>query len=95
VAIPLHFLSVEHLKLEEKYGKDKGIKMGELYGLISGWGFFFFWMGIWFSPQPRFITPILQKVSVFFPVVSFSTPMLHLILCALFLVPGAWLQLRE
>jgi len=45
--IPLHFLSVEHLKLQERYGKKKGTKVGEIYGLISGWGFFFFWVGIW------------------------------------------------
>ena len=59
--IPLHFLSVEHLKLQEKYGKEKGTKIGEIYGLISGWGFFFFWIGIWVSPQPRFTVPFLQN----------------------------------
>ena len=89
--IPLHFLSVEHLKLQEKYGKEKGIKIGEIYGLISGWGFFMFWMGLWVSPQVRFTIPILQHVSVIIPIVNFSIPLLHMIICSSFLAPGAWL----
>jgi len=44
--IPLYSMSVEHLKLHEKYGEKKGIKIGELYGIISGWGFFLFWFGM-------------------------------------------------
>ncbi len=93
-AIPLHFLSVEHLKLQERYGRKKGTKIGEIYGLISGWGFFFFWMRIWVSPQPRFTVQILQNLSVLIPVVNFSIPLLHLIICALFLIPGAWLAIN-
>ena len=92
--IPLHFLSVEHLKLQERYGKEKGTKIGEIYGLISGWGFFFFWIGIWVSPQPRFTIAILQNVSVFVPVVSSSIPLLHLIICIPFLIAGAWLAIK-
>ena len=92
--ILLHFLSVEHLKLQEKYGKEKGTKIGEVYGLISGWGFFFFWMGIWVSPQPRFAVPILQNLSVLLPIVNFSVPLLHLIICILFLIPSAWLAIN-
>ena len=92
--ILLHFLSVEHLKLQEKYGKEKGTKIGEVYGLISGWGFFFFWMGIWVSPQPRFAVPILQNLSVLLPIANFSVPLLHLIICILFLIPSAWLAIN-
>ena len=92
--VPLHFLSVEHLKLQKRYGKEKGTKIGEIFGLISGWGFFFFWMGIWVSPQPGFTVPILQNTSVFVPVVSFSIPLFHLIICTFFLVPGAWLAIK-
>jgi len=92
--IPLHFLSVEHLKLQERYGKEKGNKIGEIYGLISGWGFFFFWMGIWVSPQPRFIVQILQNLSVLVPVVNFSIPLLHLIISMPFLLVGAWLAIN-
>jgi len=92
--IPLHFLSVEHLKLQERYGKKKGTKVGEIYGLISGWGFFFFWVGIWISPQPRFSIPILQNLSVLVPIVNFSVPLFHLILSIFFLIPGAWLAIN-
>ena len=92
--IPLHFLSVEHLKLQKRYGKKKGNKIGEIYGLISGWVFFLFWIGIWFSPQPRFTIPIFQNVSGSVPVVSFSIPLLHLIICASFVIPGALLAIR-
>ena len=93
-AIPLHFLSVEHLKLQERYGKEKGTKIGEIYGLISGWGFFFFWMGIWVSPQPRFTVQILQNLSVLVPVVNFSIPLLHLVISISFLLLGAWLAIK-
>ena len=92
--IPLHFLSVEHLKLQERYGKEKGTKIGDILGLISGWGFFIFWMGIWGSPQPRFAIPILRNSSVLVPVVNFSIPLLHLTICILFLMPGAWLGIK-
>jgi len=92
--IPLHFLSVEHLKLQERYGKKKGTKIGEIYGLISGWGFFLFWTGIWVSPQPRFIIPILQNLLVLVPIFNFSFPLLHLIISVAFLVPGAWLAIK-
>ncbi|MDH5448211.1 MAG: isoprenylcysteine carboxylmethyltransferase family protein [Candidatus Bathyarchaeota archaeon] len=92
--IPLHFLSVEHLKLQERYGKGKGTKIGEIYGLISGWGFFFFWMGIWGSPQHRFTIPILQNLSVLLPVVNFPIPLLHLTICISFLIAGAWLAIN-
>ncbi|WP_287585037.1 isoprenylcysteine carboxylmethyltransferase family protein [Candidatus Borrarchaeum sp.] len=92
--IPLHFLSVEHLKLQEKYGKEKGIKRGEIYGLISGWFFFIFWMGLWFSPQSRFTVPILQNVSVIIPIINFSIPVFHLIICTPFLALGAWLGIK-
>mgnify|MGYP001092258568 CR=1 FL=1 len=92
--IPLHFLSVEHLKLQEKYGKNKGTKIGEILGLISGWGFFFFWIGIWVSPQPRFAIQILHNKSVLVPVVNFSIPLFHLIISIPFLVLGAWIAIK-
>ena len=92
--IPLHFLSVEHLKLQDRYGKEKGTKVGEIYGLISGWGFFFFWIGIWVSSQPRFSIPILQNLSVLVPVVNFSIPLFCLIIFVFFLIPGVWLAIH-
>jgi len=92
--IPIHFLSVEHLELQERYGKEKGTKIGEIYGLISGWGFFIFWTGIWVSPQLRFTIPILQNLSVFVPVTNFLIPLLHLIISTPFLIVGSWLAVR-
>jgi protein-S-isoprenylcysteine O-methyltransferase Ste14 len=88
--IPLHFLSVEHLKLQEKYGKKKGKKIGEIYGLISGWGFFLFWMGIWISPQPRFSISIIQKQPILVQIINISVPLFHLIISLIFIIPGAW-----
>jgi protein-S-isoprenylcysteine O-methyltransferase Ste14 len=92
--IPLHFRSVEHQKLQNRYGTEKGTKIGTIYGLISGWGFFFFWMGIWVSPQPRFTLSLLQHLSVFVPVVNFSIPLFHLLLSAPFLIAGSWLAIN-
>jgi len=92
--IPLHFLSVEHLKLQERHGKERGTRIGEIYGLISGWGFFVFWMGIWISPQPRFTIPIFQNLAGSVPVINFSIPLLHLLICMPFLIPGAWLAIK-
>jgi len=92
--IPLHFLSVEHIKLQEKYGKEKGKKIGESYAFISGWGLFIFWIGIWISPQPRFTVSILQNLSILVPVINFSIPFFHLVASALFLITGAWIAIK-
>ena len=92
--IPIHFLSVEHLKLQKKYGKDRGRKIGETYSLISGWGFFLFWAGLWFSSQPRFIVPIFSALAVTVPVVSFMIPVLHLMIFLPFFLVGAWLGIE-
>lgn len=89
IAVPIHFFSVEHLQLENKYGKKKGTEIGKVLGLISGWSFFLFWMGIWFSPQPRFVLPFLQNPITFIPIINFSIPFLNLIISILFILLGA------
>jgi protein-S-isoprenylcysteine O-methyltransferase Ste14 len=89
--VPLHFFSVEHLKLEEKYGQDRGKRIGVILSLFSGWGFFLFWAGFWFSPQPRFVLPILSNLSVVFPLVNFSIPIVHLIVFVPLFLIGAYL----
>lgn len=89
--IPLYFLSVEHLKLEEKYGQDRGKRIGEILSLFSGWGFFLFWAGLWFSPQPRFVLPLLSNLSVVFPFVNFSIPIVNLIVFIPLFLIGAYL----
>ncbi|MBY8985589.1 MAG: isoprenylcysteine carboxylmethyltransferase family protein [Candidatus Lokiarchaeota archaeon] len=85
--IPVYFLSVEHLRLQEKYGKKKGLQITEIYGLISGWGFFIFLFGIWISFQPKFEIPIFQYNLV---IISYPIPLFHLILALPIISTGAW-----
>jgi protein-S-isoprenylcysteine O-methyltransferase Ste14 len=92
--IPFHFISVEHSKLQEKYGKDKSRKIGDAYSFISGWGFFIFWAGLWFSSQPRFTVPVFENLAFLVPVVNFSIPLLHLIVFVPFFALGAWLGIK-
>ncbi|NHJ12711.1 MAG: isoprenylcysteine carboxylmethyltransferase family protein [Candidatus Thorarchaeota archaeon] len=94
VAVPVHFLSVEHEKLERKYGNEMGERIGGILGMLSGWGFFGFWIGIWLAPQERFTIPILEQVVIAIPLNGFATvtiPVIHLTISLLFLLPGAWL----
>ena len=94
VMVPLHFASVEHLKLETKYGNEKGRKIGEILGLVSGWGFFLFWTGIWVSPQPRFhILSALPNLPIDLSFIKVSIPLLHVLISIVLLVPGGWLAL--
>jgi protein-S-isoprenylcysteine O-methyltransferase Ste14 len=92
--VSIHFLSVEHLKLQGKYGKDKGTRLGEIYSLISGWGFFLFWAGIWFSSQPRFTVPVFADLAFTVPVVNFLISIVHLVIFAPFFLVGAWLGIE-
>jgi len=87
--MPLYFLSVEHLKLQEKYGRETGTRIAEIRGLISGWGFFLFWIGVWVSPQPRFTIQFFQDLRI--AVLGFSVPLLHFVVSVPFVVVGAWL----
>ena len=82
--LPLFFRSLEHNKLDKNYGKEKGKKMGAIYGRISGWGFFLFWIGIWISPQPRFKTPIF-KYQLFLPFLDIFVPLFHLFIFSPFI----------
>ncbi|MFX1288990.1 MAG: methyltransferase family protein [Promethearchaeota archaeon] len=88
--VPLHFLSVEHLKFQKKYGLDKGNKITGILGLVSGWGFFIFWFGIWISPQPRFIIPFMENLSFEIPIINFPIRILHLISSIPFILIGIW-----
>ena len=85
-----YFLSLEHLKLDEKYGKQKGKKLGEIFGVISGWGFFLFWFGIWLSPQERFIIPFFQNFSIQIPMLDLTIYLINLLIFIPFFVVGAW-----
>ena len=88
VTVPLHFISVEHTKLQKKYGKNKGIKIGKIYGMISGTTEFIILIGLWVSPQPKFLTPIFPNFAI--SIVNLSIPILHLIISLPLTAIGAW-----
>ncbi len=90
IILPVYFLSVEHLKLQGRFGKDKGIKIGDILGLISGWGFFIFWIAIWISPQPKIDVPIFQNLTFEILFVNFSINFPFLIPSIVFILFGAW-----
>ncbi len=89
--VPLHFRSLEHIKLREKYGEEKGKERGAILGMISGWGFFGFWIGVWIAPQPQFIIPLFDTMIIQMPVINLAVPIVHLIIALAFLLLGAWL----
>lgn len=88
--VPIHFLSVEHLKFQKKFGTEKGRRITGILGLISGWGFFAFWFGVWLSPQPRLVIPFLKNPNFVIPIINISIPMSHLIISMPFIAIGAW-----
>ena len=87
-------LSLEHLKLEEKYGKEKGKKIGEVFGVISGWGLFLLWFGIWFSPQDRFFIPFFQRFSLQIPLLDLTVYLLNFLIFIPFFIVAAWFGIR-
>lgn len=89
-----YFLSLEHVMLEEKYGNEKGKKMGEIYGMASGWGFFLFWFGIWLSPQDRFIIPFFQDFSVQIPILNMTIYLFNVLIFIPFFIVGAWFGIK-
>jgi protein-S-isoprenylcysteine O-methyltransferase Ste14 len=88
--VPFHFLSVEHLRLNQKYGKKRGTKIGDILSFISGWGFFLFWFGVWFSPQSRFIIPIFDNLTFSLPLINIPISLIHLIISIPFIIIGIW-----
>ena len=94
VALPLYFSSLEHQKLEKKYGARKAKKIGDIYGIISGWSFFLFWFGVWFSPQTRFIIPIFEDLPIRLPILNITIPILHLAIFAPLFAASAWFGIK-
>lgn len=93
--VPIHFLSVEHFRLDSRFGKEKGFKVGAALGMISGWGFFLFLFGLWISPQERFLIQIWDIHYVLsFGYLSLIIPIIHLVLSIGFLLPGAYLGIK-
>ena len=93
--VPIHFVSVEHKKLEQKYGPEKGKRIGSILGMISGWGIFIFFFGIWVSPQPQFYIPFLQHIAIYYtPLPWLYIPIIHFLIGITFVIPGAWLGIK-
>lgn len=88
IAIPLHFQSVEHSKLVRKYGKEKGLKIGKVYGAISGTMELLLLIGLWFLPQPTFVIPVFQDLAI--SIFDLSIPLLHLVISLPLTAVGAW-----
>jgi len=93
-AVPVHFLSIQHLKLQGKYGQKKGIKIGEILGLFSGWCFFLFWIGVWISPQPRFSLLTFLNFTTLITFFGLSISLPHLIISIPFIAMGAWFGIK-
>jgi len=90
LTIPLYYLSLEHRKFDKKYGKEKAKKITAMYGIISGWGFFIFWMFLWFSPQPRFNFDLIDS-RLILPLINLSVPVIHLIIGIPLILVAIWL----
>jgi protein-S-isoprenylcysteine O-methyltransferase Ste14 len=86
--VPLYFLSVEHGRLEKRFGVERGRRVGDALGMLSGWGMFVYWMGIWVSPQSRFT---LSFGSYTLRLVGLEVTVAHLAVSILFLVPAVYL----
>ncbi len=92
--VPLHFWSVEHEMLHERFGREKGRKVGEALGLISGWGSFLFSIGVWLSPQPHF--SLLSAVSTGVKILGAHIHLspVNAALAIPFIAAGGWLGVR-
>ncbi|MHA2338210.1 MAG: isoprenylcysteine carboxylmethyltransferase family protein, partial [Candidatus Hodarchaeales archaeon] len=93
LVLPLYFLSLEHIKLQKRFGEEKGRKLGDILGMISGWGFFFFLIGIWITPQPKFIVPILENELILISQINFRIPLSHFVIFIIFIIPTLWISL--
>jgi len=88
--LPLHFLSVSHIKLEKKFGESKGKKFGNILGIVSGWGFFLCLIGIWISPQPRFLFPYISFILFWLPILDIPFELLNIFISLPFIILSIW-----
>lgn len=75
LTVPLHFLSMEKRMLKQKLGIEKGLKIGNISGFLSGWIHLLSLIGLWISPQPKL--HIFYEMSFSFsyyviPIMNFS-----------------------
>lgn len=89
--LPLHFLSVNHTKLENRFGYKKGTKIGKLLGIISGWGFFISLFGLWLSPQPTYHIPFLDFIIFNLPLINIPIYIVNLIISSPLIIISSYL----
>lgn len=94
LVLPLYSWSLEHKRFEEKYGKEKGEKITQIFGVISSIFFFTFWIGIWISPQPIFIIPIFQKIYLIIPIINLKIYLIHIIFSLPLIIIGSWIPFK-
>jgi protein-S-isoprenylcysteine O-methyltransferase Ste14 len=83
-----YFLSLEHWRLRQLFGEERSVIVGDTLGVVSGWGFFGFWIGLWIAPQEG-----LPVIGYTVSVLGSEVSLLYLLLSLVFLVPAFWLGL--
>ncbi len=94
LSIPILFKSYEHESLRARFGRERGDRLAERLGLISGYMYFGFWIALWLVPQERFALGLMKGATLVIPLmglVTLSIPLDHLIVGIGFIIPGAWL----
>lgn len=92
--LPVFYLSLEHKKLETKYGKDKSNKIGVFLGRLSGWGFFTLWFGLWIAPQPNI--PDIFHLGVWnISFLYFNTNILNIIISIPLIGLSCWIGIKS
>ena len=87
--VPIHFLSVEHIKLDKRYGEKQGKRIGAILGMISGWGYFIFLIGMWVTPQERFL--IGSDTLMALPILNIDIGLFNLLISIPIIIIGAYL----
>ena len=87
ILIP-YWLSLEHDRLDRLLGESSH-QIGDILGIISGWGFFGFWMGIWIAPQNRVQLgyPLLSLWGINFTAIDIGVGVL-------FFIPACYLGIK-
>jgi protein-S-isoprenylcysteine O-methyltransferase Ste14 len=83
-----YFLSLEHGRLDSWFGENSRL-MGDALGLISGWVFFGFWIGLWVSPQSR-----VQLGYTLFSLWGITFIAINIGVSVFFLVPAFWFGIK-
>jgi len=91
--LPISNQSLEHKKLEKKYGKEKGEKIGAFLGRLSGWCFFILWIGLWISPQPD-IPVIFSQNRGNLSFLYFNTNIFSIIVSFPLIVIACWIGIK-